>query len=209
MKSLAILAVLALAVPAEAQCRRGFYGTSSYYVAPSYYTPYKAPTYYTPPYYYPKIVSLAVAPDYYFSVNSYYRDNLLADAIAFRLLSRQGGAAGAAAGVPNLVPQAPPQPVMPRVQPGAFRTDVNPKLIEVVNASCIKCHGATPSGGASVSLVDLSTVPPGLRWHAHGLVNTGEMPKGGKELGNDVVLLFYEWAKQGSAAIATANRRKQ
>lgn len=196
--------ILALAVAADASgqviVRRDCY---SGYHAPAYHTPayaapvHHAPTYYPQQYYYqPYALPVEITRDYYFSIDSYYRDKLLVDALVGRLVS---------IGVkpPEVLTQ--PQPKQPQPQfpnapisePRTTPTAVPDGLREIVQAKCIKCHGANAPGGRA-DLSDLSTTPEGVRWHAHGLVNSAEMPKGLAQLTDAEVLKFYEWAKVAS-----------
>jgi hypothetical protein len=93
-QTVAVLCAFCLAsVPAQAQ-----HCYSYRPVVTNYQSSYYQPTYYQPTYtpYYaelviqPRAVQVVTSPDYYFSVNNYARDNLLADAIAFRILTAQG-----------------------------------------------------------------------------------------------------------------------
>lgn len=67
-------------------------------------------------------------------------------------------------------------------------------LKEVVEAKCLRCHSGN---GKHVDLSNLATVSRGVRWEAHGLVNSGVMPKGQGPLPDSEVLLFYQWAIRG------------
>lgn len=155
----------------------------------------------------PKVVKVIAHEDYHYSLSDGYRDSLLADAIAFRVLNAQGGyggkqappgerpradpAPGAFPPPPNTepVPRAPkPKDADPDAQQA---TTVPAGLHNVVIAKCLKCH--TDANG--VNLVDLPSVPEGKRWKAYALVNVGDMPKGGNAIPDEQVKLFYEWAK--------------
>lgn len=148
----------------------------------------------------PYALPIELTKDYYFSIDSYYRDKLLVDAIVGRLQGDGGS------GIP------PKDRTPHHEKPSSVPTDkldptaVPEGLVKVVANSCIKCHAKDNPGGRA-DLSDLSTVGAGLRWHAHGLVNSGEMPKGVAALKDEEVLLFYEWAKVGSKA-ATAALKK-
>jgi mono/diheme cytochrome c family protein len=187
--------------PVKGQSFRGGHscGHGQRFVFPSYYSPpvvYHQPAVYHAPavvkkevLIVPKAVKVLVSPDYYYSISDGYREALLADAIAYRLLAAQGRA-------------APPSEVVPRYEepktkrPGGSApqaaTEVSEALKKLADARCAKCHSGGDNG---IDLDDLSTVPEGQRWHAHALVNSGEMPKGGKAITDDEVKLFYEWAK--------------
>lgn len=138
-----------------------------------------------------QFVPVQISPDYYYSTQNHYRDNLLADAVVGRLVQAQIQALK----TPQIQQQQAPCPCPQQNQPGAkASTGVNEKLVALVNARCIKCHqGPDPGGG--LSLENLDAVPKGQRWTSHGLVNAGEMPKGGQPISDDEVKLFVEWAK--------------
>lgn len=134
-----------------------------------------------------QFVPVAISPDYYYSTQNHYRDSLLADAVVGRLMQAQTKA-------PQIQQHQAPCPC-PINQPKAA-TGVSEKLVALVNARCIKCHqGPTPGGG--LNLENLDAIPKGQRWTSHGLVNSGEMPKGGQPISDDEVKLFVEWAKAG------------
>ncbi len=140
----------------------------------------------------PYALPVEITKDYYFSIDSYYRDKLLVDAIVGRLKQEN-------LPIPKEIDLSPPDS---RNVP----TTVPEGLESIVAKSCIKCHGKDNPGGR-VDLSDLSTVPVGVRWQAHGLVNSGEMPKAVSALEDKAVLLFYEWAKTGSKTAALATKK--
>lgn len=160
-------------------------------VAPVYHQPYYAHSYsaYYPTVvkeYVPYVVPVEVYPrDHYYSLDSYYRDKLLVDAIVGRLVQS----------APVDQPKAKPTPQQPANQPEApaIKTDVPEGLAALVQAKCIKCHAG--GAGGRVDLSDLSIVPEGVRWQCYGLVNAGEMPKGLEPIPDKDVQVFYEWAK--------------
>jgi hypothetical protein len=72
---------------------------------------------------------------------------------------------------------------------------VPPRLPEVVKAACLRCHGAQHAEmGGGLDLRDLASLPREQRLLSYTLVNTGEMPKGGRPLADADVLTFYEFA---------------
>ncbi len=198
--SLACALCVAMVSMADAQViRRSCYQTyqptyAPTYQAQTYHAPYYQPQYYVQPYALPTYIT----NDYYFSVDSYYRDKLLVDAITGRLTLL--GLTGQPAGPPMQgAPRRPaPQPD-PIEQPVLISTPVPDGLKNIVDAKCVKCHGATTPGGRA-NLSELATVSEGVRWQAHGLVNAGEMPKGLGPLEDAEVLKFYEWAKSARKA---------
>lgn len=140
-----------------------------------------------------RAVKVIAQPDYYYSVSDGYRDSLLADAIAFRLLQlQQKGLLKADAATPPTPRYKEPAegsvgtpPAVPRAGPPAPAA-----LAAVVEAKCAKCH----QNANGIDLSDLDRVPEGARWKSYGLVNSGVMPKGAKPVPDDEVKLFYDWA---------------
>lgn len=180
----------------------------------TYYTPYYAPSYYPSYNYYPqyvvKTVEVPTAPSYYYDSSQAYRDNLLADAIAYRVLSMRGNGFGV--GGQQVVPQqqegaakgAEGAPAANKPAPAAtpgVRTEVDPKVQKAVTDSCVKCHNASVHK-AGVDLSDLATTPVGMRWAAHGMVSAGLMPQGEdgkpKPLPDADVEPFFQWARSAS-----------
>lgn len=182
-----------------------------------HHVPYVAPTHHSYGHNYShhkevvlKAVKVPVYPDYYYSVSDGYRDALLADAVAWRVLLAQklGGQTPSPSGpryreplppAPAPAPAAPPAGKVgqagdiPRMAPadGALQ-----QVVAVVERHCIKCH----AGANGIDLTDLARVPAGQRWHAYALANSGEMPRGGKAIADDEVRLLYNWAKSGGAS---------
>jgi hypothetical protein len=213
-------ATLALGLLPDAVCADGCFKTRSYFGAYSYAPTYAAPTYYyQQPYYVPKVVEAIVAPDYYYSVGSYYKDKLLADAIVGRIAELQLKNPGGQTAPPTYSPgpeaappgggvrQAPANPMSPlntpqievipqqgRRGPGAYQ---NPKLLAVLNQACASCHGDTPTRGASWTLVSQGKLAnlTSAEWNeAFVLVSTQEMPKGNKPVADEATVLFREAA---------------
>jgi hypothetical protein len=217
------LICLSLAGPTVAaadHCQVTYRPSATYSYAPGYSAPYVAPTYQQP--YYdrvllvPKVQTIYDQPSYYYSLGDSYRDALLADAIAFRVLQAQKGAAPAPAYVPRIpeslpggpatafppAPGAAPRQLMPPAA-GEIQTAVPPKLQQIVTASCIKCHNGPNQNGLDLS--NLAVVPPHARDKACRKVVVGEMPKGGKLAEGDVDA-FFEWAYAAEAAEKQARR---
>lgn len=167
-------------------------GTGWYLQNYGYHTGYA----YAPTYERVKVVYKEVEPDYYASVNSFYRDSLLADAIAYRVLTAQKTGAVPTNPTPSLPPYGEPEQPTKRAAP-SIRTAVSPVLSKYVSENCLKCHNG-PGGKGGVDLSSLETLPVGIRWACHGTVSSGEMPKGGKEAPDEVVRLFYEHARAAS-----------
>lgn len=164
------------------------------------------------------VAPVRVTPDYYYSVYDYSRDRLLVDALAGRLLDLHKQGLFVAPGQPAIspVPEVPrkqynrpkampseddlPPPEQSRLNPDEV---VNPQLTKIVDASCIKCHQKATASNGNLSLADLRAVSEGQRWKAKAWVDSGEMPKGAKELPESVLPLFYEWASAASGKKST------
>lgn len=149
-------------------------------------------------------VKAVVQYDYYYSVSDAYRDSLLADALAYRLLNAQAQLRAAQQfnkHVPRYSDPAAAQPA-PRAQPksqpqpGQGQAGLVPDgLAKVVEAHCIKCHAGGKNG---INLDDLAAVPEKLRLKSFHLVNKGKMPKGKPALSDEENKLFDEWAEMAS-----------
>lgn len=151
----------------------------------------------------PKAFQVEVQRSHYYSIDSAVQQELLVDAIVGRLLRlQQGGAVVPGSAGTGRRPTGPtnPSPTGPigtadtqEPKAGSYQ---NEALLKVVNDSCVKCHGATSKYTKLVTADGkLNDLPAGKVWECFGLVNTGEMPKGGKALDDDPVKLFYDWAK--------------
>lgn len=185
-----------------------YYEAGYYAWVPTNYGGYWYKKNYGPHYGYEKIkvIYKEVEPDYYASVNSFYRDALFADAVAYRVLTAQKTGA-----LPQQPAQTLPQYGQDRQLPQrnmapAVRTPVSATLSKYVSESCLKCHNG-PGGKGGVDLSNLETTPVGIRWACHGTVSAGEMPKGGKEAPDEIVREFYEFAR--AAAKQTARKDDQ
>ena len=174
-------------------CGRAF--THSSYVAP-YVAPVQSYHYVAP-----KVIQVPVNQDYYYSVNDYYRDKLLVDALAGRVAELQASKDGEAAKYRELlemvlkIQTGQPGNVVPQpAAPQAKSTAAHPELAAYVSAACLKCHGdQKPKGG--LSLVDMDAMSEGARWKMYALVNSGEMPQGGQPAPDGVMKHFYDFAK--------------
>lgn len=127
-------------------------------------TPYVSKSYHAPTYnyghdYYPQYYPVAIAPDYFWSVRDYYRDQLLADAIAFRILTANGGAS-----------KTPPEPIrggqapfpMPKATDAPERTETLPQglqgLLGGIQTHCAACHTKGSEKGG-LALLDKGILP--------------------------------------------------
>lgn len=186
-------------VRSRSSCYSGY---NTYYSPAPYYPP-------QPTYYHDYIVKTIEVPvynqGYYYSSDSAFRDTLLADAIAYRILSMQGGGVrqvplqqqqdpGSAKGA-DPVPQRQVAAV-----PAGLSTTVNPKLKAVVDSACIKCHQGPSAKNRFVDLSDLATTPELVRLKAMKAVYKGAMPKGSDPLPDANVGLFDEWCDSAAAA---------
>ena len=100
---------------------------------------------------------------------------------------------------PGQAPVTPPQPRGPRNGRRGSST-VPPELEAIVQRSCLRCHGASyQEQGGGFDLRDLEAVDREHRLLSYMMVNTGEMPMGGKPLSDQEVAVFKEWAKMAPA----------
>lgn len=209
---LAVSSILLGPVLNAGSCRsRVFYPTYSAPVVQSYVTPYVNKNVVLVP----KAVQVQVSPDYYYSVADHYRDKLLVDAIAGRLQQMQAaGQLQAPQSDQNYQelmkmflqlqlqqrasPYAPTMPPAQGALPGGIPQiqagSVNPALVQVIETKCIRCHNpGTKQGG--LDLTNLVVLDECAWWKAYGLVNSGEMPKGGQPLTDEQTLVFYQQAR--------------
>jgi len=146
-----------------------------------------------------KAVKVIAQPEYYYSVSDGYRDSVLADAIAYRVLQLQRqGLLRAESQQPAATPPTPrhkePPAEAPPPMPRAGNTQPAPSaLVKVLESRCVKCHQGPGVNG--IDLSDPAAVPEGARWKSYALANAGEMPKGGKAIPDDEVAALYQWAK--------------
>lgn len=189
------------------------YGT--HYVSPSYKTvsyDHKVYDYKQEVVLVPKAIAVEVNRDFYFSLSDYYRDSLLADAIAARIMSKTMSASppqanpmfnpvgnyGSMAAAPynqQMARPAVPAVAQPARYVGLPGTDAYPQLWNSVRESCLGCHNNNkPDGNLSLESADgkLALLPEGVAWKTHGLVRIGLMPKNQNALPNDIV---DAWAK--------------
>lgn len=173
--------------------RRSCYPT---YVQPVIVAPYVAPI----------IQQVEVQRDYYYSIDNSYRDKIFLDAIVGRLATVRDAEEirRFRAKESYEAPSSRKAPVPVPVPVEDFNTEVPKGLKEAVDAKCIKCHN--PSLPERADLSNLAATPPLVRWQAHGLVNAGEMPKGGGTINDATVVAFYNWAKLGSRALTKVRR---
>lgn len=156
----------------------------------------------------PKALKVNVSPDYYYSVADYYRDKLLVDAITGRIVDLQNKGAFRAPDADEkyqeilrmvLQLQAGRQgkimsPAQDSTVPNVQSTNVNPEVVKIIQSQCVRCHNdQTKKGG--LSLTNLDALEECDWWKIYGLVNTGEMPKGGKPVTDEQTKLFYHQAR--------------
>lgn len=184
----------------------GSYGQLYYYENGYYYPYYESYNYKETIILVPKAIQVEVNRDHYYSIDGAAQQSLLADAIVGRLLRLQSegkivtGTGTAGSGRLPTGPVTKTSPTGEKTDSAAQEAKAgdyqNEALLKVVNNSCAKCHGAASKYTKLVTADGkLTDLPAGKVWECFGLVNTGEMPKGGKSLGDEEVKLFYEWAK--------------
>jgi hypothetical protein len=176
----------------------------SYSYAPSYAYAYKQEVLV------PYAVKAVISPDYYFSTQDHYREQTLADAIAYRVLTMQqkGLLPGqqAPAGGYQAAPAAQPQAQGPAHMPHAAPNNApgnGPQaglgaapagLDKVIADKCVRCHNGSDAKRANLS--DLAAVPLATRWESFGRVIAGDMPRGGKRCEDDEAKLFGQWTER-------------
>jgi hypothetical protein len=146
----------------------------------------------------PKAIQVEVSHsrDHYYSIDSYAQQNLLADAIVGRLLRLQNDNSNTdskpkSTDVKTKDPVATPDNSEPIAD-----ENQDPAMLKVITDSCAKCHGPQSKHMRLVTKDGkLAKISYGDAWECFGLVNSGEMPKGGKSLTDDQVKLFYARAK--------------
>lgn len=136
------------------------------------------------------VAQLNVAPDYYYSVNDYYRDQILVDAIVGRLAQLQANGEKP----PEVKKESPKE----TPEPAAAVSSVNQKLVGLVQAKCSKCHGGTNKD--RLDFRDLGSIGLGDRLWMFKKAIAHEMPKGGPVLTEAEIKLFKEYADQAEIA---------
>jgi mono/diheme cytochrome c family protein len=140
------------------------------------------------------VVLQDVQRDRYYTVGDQQYQELLIQAAMARLLLHGSGSPPARRPLPP--PSSGVKESLPPAQRTAAGSYQEPKLVDVVKESCVKCHGPGSKNGV-LMLADgkLADISEGYAWKSFGLVNSGEMPKASEALVDDKVQLFYEWAK--------------
>jgi mono/diheme cytochrome c family protein len=106
--------------------------------------------------------------------------------------------------------QAPPQQYQPQQEAprqtmpkAALQGHPVPEgLVQIVQTSCIRCHGATSAtAGGGLDFRDLASVPRETRLAMKAAVDDGSMPRGGKPLNDAAAALFHEYStgRKGAA----------
>lgn len=157
---------------------RPYYG-QTYYQHGYYYSPYYP--YYAKEYV-PQVLLVEVQRERYYSLSDLYRDRLYLE-LYDRLLERKPGKE---ASEPAADGRPAKRPATSAPTPAAAK--------KVLASSCVKCHKA----GSDVDFTQPDLVSEGMRFKAHSLALTGEMPDGGKPITDDDVKALYEWAKAAS-----------
>lgn len=160
----------------------------------------------------PKVYEVESYKNHYASLDPYYQQSLLADAIVGRLIRLQND--GKVKITPETVksavaqektePRAVQGQLMYSSAPGPYQ---NPDLLKVVTASCAKCHGPTDMYPLVSSDGKLSDISDMAAYKCFALVNSGEMPQKAKALDDTSVKLFYDWAKNARKVKSVSFRR--
>ena len=139
------------------------------------------------------VVPVVVSDQFFFSVGDYYRDTYLAERVEQKLQREFVTRAELAALIQALKEKGGPGPV-PGIEPVPGPAPEPTGVQRIFNDHCISCHGgARPAKG--LDLTDADRLSRGRRFEVHAFVNSGEMPRGGDALGDDVVDELYRWAK--------------
>jgi mono/diheme cytochrome c family protein len=205
MKSILVLSVIAAlgliaSVPATEHCarNRAVYQIQTYAAPVQYVQKAAVAQVYKDVVLKPYAVEVVKSPDYYYSVDSYFRDKLLVDALAGRIQQMQ--AAGQLLSPQMQGPLAPPQQSPQVTVPTNEFQDA--KVLAVMKAHCARCHSSAKSEGNLVLVTDdgrLAAVDSGKAWQCFGLATSGEMPKGSKPISDEETKVLYEWAKATGA----------
>lgn len=177
------------------------------YAAPAYqYTPAYTPAYqqnYNQVVLVPKVIEVASYADHSYSIDSYYQQSLLADAIVGRLLRMQQIALVSGKPVePSVQPSVQPMPLAQRQMPQADLDVKRPssyqsaELVQVVQQSCIKCHtGAAPRLPLLTTDGKLLDLPRSQCLDLYYRVNTGTMPKAAAPVDDKFMPLLAKWVE--------------
>jgi hypothetical protein len=183
----------------------------SYSYAPSYAYAYKQEVLV------PYAVKAVISPDYYFSTQDHYREQTLADAIAYRVLTMQqkGLMPGQQTPItqpqpqqqqhyqpnqqsqpqgPAHMPHAAPNTVPGNAPAGTGLGAAPAGLDKIIADKCVRCHNGSQTG--RVNLSDLSNVSLATRWECFGRVIAGDMPRGSKRCEDEEIKLFGQWTER-------------
>ncbi len=183
----------------------------------------------------PTVIAVAVNTDYAFSVQAYYASALQLELARQQtaLLQGQRGVAGQPgttvgqqppltqgspvmpqADAPPPDPNAGQQPLPPVQQPdpqvnrqGAGGAGADPRLVAVLQSSCVRCHGGAQGVKGNLNLTNPGAVPVQVRLDAYRQVKKGTMPKSAAPLSAEQHELFLEWIA-AAATSSTATARK-
>ena len=176
-------------------CRPRIYAPTAYR-APTYSAPYVAPARVVNEV---KVVKVVEQPYNYYELSLSAQLDLVADAVAYRILRDRillGGAGGAPA-MPRLSESRLPDPT-----PRALAGRTSPALQQIVTASCLECHNGP--GRNKIDLSNLDVVPMDKRAKAALWVDRGIMPDGHPPLADTAVREFDVWA--GLPRLATKKK---
>ena len=179
-----------------------YYNPAPYYEPSPYYDPgYKR---YSPPYYdfplkeqvilVPKAIEVEVHRDHYYSIDSYYQQSLLADAIVGRLMLMNGKTQSTpVAQTRPLVNTTTSNPLTVSASGTPVSAYQNNELSLAFKTNCASCHNGsqhTAFLSADDKLLDL---PKSKVLEVFHLVNTGRMPKNQKPLEDKYMALIDAW----------------
>ncbi len=233
---LAIVAVTPSSSQGDGYCRSSYRQTYSYYTPSYSYTPtyaasydytpvyvkavkaYVSPDYYSSvsDYYRDRLLVDAVAGKTAEVLKTQLEFNNLKQEVEYlrRQLNYNGQPQQQQAPPQQQPQQQQPQQEQPPAQP---RQQAMPKasgaghpvpegLQAIVQASCIRCHGANnATAGGGLDFQNLGALPAPVRLSMKAAVDDGYMPKGGKPLDDKAAALFHQYAT-GRSGTSTAQK---
>lgn len=164
------------------------------------YPTYSAPTYYTPNYYQPyykenivfvpKAIEVEVHRDHYYSIDTYYQQSLLADAVVGRLLAIGIKGNEPRSIVANNRGNGSSNYVNSNTNVSSYQ---NQDLVIALKNNCAKCHDGKQRTAFLSSDEKLLALPKNKVLEIYHLVNTGKMPKSAAPLEDKYMPLIDQW----------------
>ncbi len=102
-------------------------------------------------------------------------------------LPAQGQGQGASAN--GSAPQSPGSGTPQTAAPGG----ADPRLVAVLQASCVRCHGGAQGTKGGVNLTNPNNLPAAVRLESYRQVRKGTMPKSAAPLRPEEIELFVDW----------------